>query len=153
MAKLKYFERSFFSCLVVHHKSHIYWTSGSETGSWIYEYPMLDQTLSECWIFPPSFKCRNGCPSLFCHRPPPFHHPHVVCHSPICNHLSFPNGSILSLRHINLYIIISYQDRSPSNGQRMGITDTSFAKEHAASKWVTSSPEGGGSMFLQNVCI
>jgi len=33
----------------------------------------------------------------------------------------------------------------------MGITNTSSAEEHAVSNWVTSSPEDGGSMFLQNV--
>jgi len=35
----------------------------------------------------------------------------------------------------------------------MGITDTSFAKVYSASKLVTSNPEDGGSMFLQNICI
>jgi hypothetical protein len=35
----------------------------------------------------------------------------------------------------------------------MGITDTSFAKEHAAYKLVTSSPEDEGKMFFQNICI
>jgi len=46
-----------------------------------------------------------------------------------------------------------YQDRSPALCQLMGITDTSFAEKHAASNWVTSSPEDGGSMFHQNICI
>jgi hypothetical protein len=35
----------------------------------------------------------------------------------------------------------------------MGITDTSFAEERVASNWVTSIPEDGGNMFLQNICI
>jgi len=35
----------------------------------------------------------------------------------------------------------------------MIIPNTSSAEEHVASKWVTSSPEDEGSMFLQNVCI
>jgi hypothetical protein len=35
----------------------------------------------------------------------------------------------------------------------MGITDTSFAEEHAASNWVTSNAEDGSSMFLQIICI
>jgi len=35
----------------------------------------------------------------------------------------------------------------------MGITKTISAEEHVVSNWVTSSPEDGGGMFLQNVCI
>jgi len=35
----------------------------------------------------------------------------------------------------------------------MGITNTISAEEHVVSNWVTSSPEDGGGMFLQNVCI
>jgi hypothetical protein len=35
----------------------------------------------------------------------------------------------------------------------MGITDTSFAEEHAASNLVTSGIEYEGSMLLQNICI
>jgi len=35
----------------------------------------------------------------------------------------------------------------------MGIMNTSYAQEHAASSWVTSIPEDASSMFLQNICI
>jgi len=39
----------------------------------------------------------NGCPSLLYQTPPQFQHANVVCHSPRCSYLSFPNGSTLSL--------------------------------------------------------
>jgi hypothetical protein len=95
----------------------------------------------------------NGCPSLFYQTTPRLQHTRVVCRSPKCSYLSFPNGSALSVTSTSIYKSLFYQDRSPAECQLMGITDTSFAEEHVASNLVTSSPEDGGKMFLQNFCI
>ena len=44
----------------------------------------------------------NGCP-LFYKTLPRLQHTYVVCLSPRCIHLSFPNGSTISLTNISIY--------------------------------------------------
>ena len=97
MAILKYWERKVTQCHFFHHKSHMDWSPRSELG--------LDSGYVLCCIIPcvntefflHPLQIHNGCPSLFYETPPPFQHVYVVCRSPTCSYLSFPNGSTLSL--------------------------------------------------------
>jgi hypothetical protein len=41
---------------------------------------------------------------LFCQTPPPLRHAHVVCRSPRCSYLSFPNGSTLSVTKTHQFV-------------------------------------------------
>ena len=48
------------------------------------------------------FQFRNRC-HLPYQTPPTLQHTHVLCRNPKCSHLSFPNGSTLSLTNTSIY--------------------------------------------------